>query len=258
MMNRKIVSLLFIGLLIVPSAHGFEGKGSRQMDIERRTLDIERAKPEPSGEMMEQASKSMKPEMVASKIRKHAMTAYGFTGTASKEGSYFRIGVLLADLEALVRAGQMKTGSAVLDDLASALSGLGLSPSLIDRTKSINASVSKGERPSFETLSAISKDLHEEAAKMKMSDFISFGEWAEVSLLILSADKEADVSAGIEHIGKYNYAGYFLSMLKDAGLPKGVMDALGILKGFEGRKMGAKDSNKALKAFETIVQIIAG
>ncbi len=59
-------------------------------------------------------------------------------------------------------------------------------------------------------------------------------------------------------IKEVNFADYFMTELKDKGLPQGVIDSLKTIAGLEKEKeIGPKEVRTALKAVNTIFEIMA-
>lgn len=254
-MMKRVISILCMVLVLLPTA--VFSQGGKIMDIERKTYDIERRCGAPAAEMLGEAAKLIKPEIVASKIRKNEMTAYGFTAGTQTDKDFFRLGIAVANMEAALLTGDRTAIASALDDLEGLAARIGFSSSLIEALRAVRAAMDKGN-PVAGPFSDARKQIDGLADEKKMLDFLRFGEWSGTSYLLLSAGKDGEGDVAKAHMGKYNQAGVFLSALKDKGLPKGVTDALGELKGFESMSIGIKEIRRAIVAFDTIINIMAG
>lgn len=254
-MVKRITIIVLLGMVLLPTV--VFSQGGKIMDIERRTHDIERRGGAPAAEMLGEAAKLIKPEIVASKIRKNEMTSYGFTAGTQIDKDFFRLGIAVANMEAALLSGDKTAIASALDDLEGLAARIGYSPSLTESLRTVRAAIDKGN-PVAGSFSDARKQIDALASEKKMLDFMRFGEWSGISYLVLSAGKDGESDVAKAHMGKYNQAGAFLAVLKDKGLPKGVTDALEELKGLTGCTIGLKEIRSALGAFDNIINVMAG
>lgn len=215
--------------------------------------------PPSSRVMVKQASKEAGAKNLANGIKKGVSAkSYGFTTGVSKEKGSYRLGILLADLETSLLAGDKQVSLQSVDTLVQGLSVLGASRSLVIAGINIKATLAAGTDPkavSAAAMPVIRPFIDEFVTKEGNVPYLKLGEWAESTRLAVLASGKVNLAA--EYLNGMNMAAYFLDQLKDKNLPKGVTDALNQLAALEKAKITGAEIKTAIKALNIISEILS-
>ena len=250
-MKKIPVTLLILLVLFFAVAVFADDNLSKATDIVRR-----------SSEMFERTSVSIKPEKLASKVKEHVSTSYGFTaGSSEVQNTFFALGVAIADAEAVLRSGSTEKSQGAIDSLERIIKQLNAPQSFIESAKSLRNAVDQGVSTiavNKAGLQALRPFLEEAAEKNKAIHYFRLGEWAEAAKLVLTIAREEENNAlARDFIKEFNYAGHFLSEIGTEHLPPLVVNALKELKDIgESKEMGDKDLRKGVKALDAIIELM--
>ena len=247
------VFLLIFGLF-------FNGFVLAQEKTPPTKADFVRVLPPSARVMIGGLSKSIDVKVLAAQIKDTSSTAYGFTTGISEEKGSFKLGVLMADLEATIRAGDREKVSKAIRALTDGLSKLGAPFPLITAVINMGAAINSGvdlkaiNKASIPVIRPFIEDFISKEGKMT---YFRFGEWVEATRLAALAGEQGKMQQAANFIAEVNMADYFLNEFKDKGLPRGVMDSLkGIAELGKGREIGEKEVRATRKAVDTIFEIM--
>jgi hypothetical protein len=205
-------------------------------------------------------SKSVDVKILAALIGDTSSVAYGFTTGISEEKGSFKLGVLMADLEATVRAGDREKVSKAVCALSDGLAHLGAPFPLIAAVVNMGAAINSGvdlqaiNKASLPVIRPFIEDFIHKEGKMT---YLRLGEWVESTKLAAQAGEQGKMDMAAAFIKEVNFADYFMMELKDKGLPQGVMDSLKTIAGLEKEKeIGPKEVRTTLRAVNTIFEIM--
>jgi len=222
--------------------------------------DFVRVLPPSARVMIGGLSKSIDVKVLAAQIKDTSSTAYGFTTGISEEKGSFKLGVLMADLEATIRAGDREKVSKAMSALADGLSKLGAPLPLITAVINMGAAINSGvdlkaiNKASLPVIRPFIEDFISKEGKMT---YFRFGEWVESTRLAALAGEQGKMQQAANFIAEVNMADYFLGEFKDKGLPKGVMESLkGIADLGKTKEIGEKEVRATRKAVDTIFEIM--
>lgn len=250
-MKKISVTLLMLSITFFSVAVFADDNLSKATDIVRR-----------SSEMFEHISRFIKPEKLASKVREHVSTSYGFTaGSPEVQNTFFALGVAIADAEAALRSGSTEKSQTTINSLERIIGQFKAPQSFIESSKALRNAIDQGVSTiavNKAGLQALRPFLEEAAEKNRMTNYLRLGEWAEAAKLVLMIAREEENNAmARDFIREFNYAGHFLSEKDMEHLPPLVINALKELKDIaEGKEMGDKDLRKGLKALDTIIELM--
>jgi hypothetical protein len=206
-------------------------------------------------------SKTVDSKLLAAKITDTSATAYGFTTAISKEKGSYQLGVLMADLETSVRAGDKDKTIKACASLIDGLSKLGANLPLITAVINFNSAVK-----SDVDLSVVNKAVLP-VLKPFIEDFVNsqgnmaylrFGEWVESTKLALQVGQEKDMKLASEFVKEINMSEYFLKEFDGKDLPKGIFKSLQQVAtlGKKQQELTQDDIKSALEAINNIAVIM--
>jgi hypothetical protein len=215
----------------------------------------------PSSRMMiGELSKSMDVTTLAAEIKDTSSVAYGFTTGISEEKGSFKLGILMADLETTIRAGDRGKVSKAIRALTDGLAQLGAPLPLIASVINMGAAINSGvdlqaiNKASIPVIRPFIEDFIRKEGKMA---YFRFGEWVESTKLAALAGEKGDLKVAASFILQVNFADYFLAEFKDKGLPQGAMDSIKTIAELGKQKeLGQKEVKTTLKAVSTIFEIM--
>jgi hypothetical protein len=252
---KKLIWILFVALCFMNSSLVFA-----QGRTPPTKADFVRVMAPSSRMMIGDLSKSMDAKTLAAQIKDTSSVAYGFTTGISEEKGSFKLGVLLADLEATVRAGDREKVSKAVRALSDGLAQLGAPLPLITAVINTGAAINSGvdlkaiNRASIPVIRPFIEDFIQKEGKMT---YLRLGEWVESTKLAALAGEQGNMDAAAAFIKEINFADYFMTELKDKGLPQGVIDSLKTIAGLEKEKeIGPKEVRATLRAVNTIFEIM--
>jgi hypothetical protein len=252
---KKLIWILFIAFSFI-----FSGLVFAQEKTPPTKADFVRVLPPSARMMIGGLSKSIDVKVLAAQIKDTSSTAYGFTTGISEEKGSFKLGILMADLEATIRANDREKVSKAMRALADGLSQLGAPIPLITSVINMGAAINSGvdlqaiNRASIPVIRPFIEDFISKEGKMT---YLRLGEWVEAMRLAALAGEQGKMEMAAAFIKEVNLADYFMTELKDKGLPQGVMDSLKTIVGFEKEKeIGPKEVRATLKAVNTIFEIM--
>ena len=252
---KKVIWILFVVFSFI-----FNGFVFAQEKAPPTKADFVRVLPPSARMMIGGLSKSIDVKVLAAQIKDTSSTAYGFTTGISEEKGSFKLGVLMADLEVTARAGDREKVSKAVRALADGLSQLGAPIPLITSVINMGAAINSGvdlqaiNRASIPVIRPFIEDFISKEGKMT---YLRLGEWVESTKLAALAGEQGKMEMAAAFIKEVNLADYFMTELKDKGLPQGVMDSLKTIAGFEKEKeIGPKEVGATLKAVNTIFEIM--
>jgi hypothetical protein len=222
--------------------------------------DFERVLPPSARMMIGGLSKSFDVKLLAAQIKDTSSTAYGFTTGISEEKGSFKLGVLMADLETTIRAGDREKVSKAMRALSDGLAQLGAPLPLITSVINMGAAINSGvdlqaiNKASIPVIRPFIEDFIQKEGKMA---FLRLGEWVEATRLAALAGEQGKMEMAANFIKEVNLADYFLTEFKDKGLPKGVIDSLkGIADLGKAKEIGEKEVRATRKAVDTIFEVM--
>jgi hypothetical protein len=222
--------------------------------------DFVRVLPPSARMMIGGLSKSIDVKVLAAQIKDTSSTAYGFTTGISEEKGSFKLGVLMADLEATIRAGDREKGSKAMRALADGLSKLGASLPLITSVINMSAAISSGvdlEAINKASLPVIRPFIEDFISKEGKMTYLRLGEWVEATRIAALAGEQGNMEMAANFIKQVNIADYFLMELKEKGLPQGVIDSLKTMAELgKNKEIGQKEVRTTLKAVSTIFEVM--
>lgn len=250
-MNKiTIAASIVCSLLFVTSSFAEEKTPPTTANFEKVILPSARA-------MVGGLSKSVAAKTLAANIKDTSSTAYGFTTGISEEKGSFKLGVLMADLEATVRAGDREMVSKAARAIAEGFGRLGAPLPLITAVINLGSAINSGvdlQAINKAGLPVIKPFIEDFIAKEGKMSYLRLGEWVESTRL---AAAQGNMAVAVDFVKGVNFADYFLSELKDKGLPQGVTDSLKEMAEL-GKKqnLDEKDIKTVLKAVSTISEIM--
>jgi hypothetical protein len=254
---KLLTFLLTTGLVLSLVLTGFaeEKKLPEKVDV---TIVIP-----PSARMMIGGlSKTVDSKLLASKITDTSSTAYGFTTGVSKEKGSYQLGVLMADLETSIRAGDKDKSIKACDSLIKGLGKLGASMPLITAVINLNAAVNSGvdlgaiNKGALPVVKPFIEDLIHSQGNMA---YLRFGEWVESTKLALQVGQEKDMKLASEFVKEVNMSEYFLTVFKGKDLPKGIFKSLEKMEalGDKQQELTQDDIKSALDEINNIAVIMS-
>lgn len=252
---KSLIWVLLVGFTFI-----FSSFGLAQEKIPPTKADFVRVLPPSARMIIGGLSKSVDVKFLAAQIKDTSSTVYGFTTGISEEKGSFKLGVLMADLETTIRANDkekvMKAVRALEDGLSRLGALLPLITSIINMSAAINSGVDLQaiNKASLPVIRPFIEDFIHKEGKMA---FFRLGEWVEATKIVVLAGKQGNIKIAADFLKEVNMADYFLTELKDKGLPQGVVDSLKMIAGLEKEKeTGQKELRLALKAVNTIVEVM--
>jgi hypothetical protein len=250
---KKIILILFVSFLLT-------GYGFAQEKTPPSKADFVRIIPPSARTMIGGLSKSVDAKLLAAQIKDTSSTAYGFTTGISREKGSFRLGVLMADIEATIRAGDRekvsKAVSALTDGLSKLSAPLPLITGIINMGAAINSNVDL-EAINKASLPVIRPFIEDFISKEGKMTYFRLGEWVEATRLASLAGEQGKMDMAANFIKEVNMADYFLMELKEKGLPKGVLDSLKTIEEIGKQKeISQNEVRSTLKAVSTIFEIM--
>ncbi len=254
-MNKRTICVLSIVITLIFSSYVFG-----QEKTPPAKADFMRVLPPSSRVMIGGLAKSFDVKILAAQIKDTSSTAYGFTTGISEEKGSFKLGVLMADLEATIRANDREKVSKAVRALSDGLSQLGATLPLIISVTNLSAAINSGvdlqavNRASLPLIRPFVEDFISKEGKM---NYFRFGEWVEATRLATLTGEQGKVKPAVDFIIGVNMADYFLIEFKDKNLPKGVIDSLkGIAALEKAKEIGEKEVRATRKAIDTIFEIM--
>lgn len=252
---KKLIWIFFIAFSFV-----FSGFVFAQEKTPPTKADFVRVLPPSARMMIGGLSKSVDVKFLAAQINDTSSTAYGFTTGISEEKGSFKLGILMADLETTIRAGDREKVSKAVRALANGLSKLGAPLPLITSVINMGAAINSGvdlqaiNKASLPVIKPFIEDFIHKEGKMA---FLRLGEWVEATRIAALAGEQGKMQAAVNFITEVNMADYFLAEFKDKGLPKGVIDSLKMIAELgKNKEIGQKEVRTTLKAVNTIFEIM--
>ena len=252
---KRLIWIFFVAFSFV-----FSGPLFAQEKTPPTKADFVRVLPPSARMMIGGLSRSIDAKVLAAQIKDTSSVAYGFTTGISEEKGSFKLGVLMADLEATIRAGDTEKVSKAVRALTDGLSKLGAPLPLITSVINMSAAINSGvdlEAINKASLPVIRPFIEDFISKEGKMTYLRLGEWVEATRLAALAGEQGRMEMAANFIKEVNLADYFLAELKDKGLPKGVMDSLkGIAELGKGKEIGEKEVRATLKAVNTIFEVM--
>lgn len=253
-MKKRIWALFIVFSFI------FGGYAFAQEKTPPTKADFIRVIPPSARTMIGTLLKSVDAKVLAAQIKDTSSIAYGFTTGISEEKGSFKLGVLMADIEATIKADDREKVSKAVRALADGLSQLGAPLPLITSVLNMGAAINSGvnlqavDKASLPLIKPFIEDFIRKEGKMA---YLRFGEWVEATRIATQAEEQGKMELVAEFIKEVNMADYFLMELKDKGLPKGVIDSLKTIAEFgKSKKIGQNEIRQTLKAVNTIFEIM--
>jgi len=254
-MNKRAIWALFIVVTLTFSTYVFA-----QEKTPPTKADFVRVLPPSARMMIGGLSKSIDVKVLAAQIKDTSSVAYGFTTGISQEKGSFKLGILMADLEATIRANDREKVSKAMRALVDGLSKLGAPLPLITSVINMSAAINSGvdlqaiNKASLPVIRPFIEDFISKEGKMT---YLRLGEWVEATRIAALAGEQGKLQMAADFIKEVNMADYFLAELKDKGLPKGVIDSLkGIAELGKVKEIGEKEVRATRKAVDTIFEIM--
>ncbi len=250
-MKKISVTLLMLSVIF------FSGAVFADDNLSKATYILRR-----SSEMFERTSGYIKPEKLASKVREHVSTSYGFTaGSSEVQNTFFSLGVAIADAEAALRSGSTEKSQIAINSMERLIRQFKSPQSFIESSKALRSAIDQGVSTiavNKAGLQVLRPFLEEAAEKNGMTNYLRLGEWAEAAKLVLTIAREEENNAlARDFIKEFNYAGHFLSEIGTEHLPPLVVNSLKELKDIgESKEMGDKDLRKGVKALDAIIELM--
>lgn len=249
---KKAIMAAAVALCLVAAGSAFAAGETKpaQTDAVKIIMPSSRA-------MVTGLSKSVDPKELASLVKDTSTSSYGFTTGISKEKGSYKLGVLMADLEATIKAGDKEKVSKAVRSLTDGLSALGaplpLEIAVINMGVAVNAGVDLQaiDKASIPVVKPFIEDFIKQEGEMA---YLRLGEWVEATRL---ATSQGNTEVAIEFLKDVNLADGFLAELQNKGLPHGVISSLNDLSEMGKKKdIGEKDVKAALKAVNNISEIM--
>lgn len=247
----KVAAIFAVGLMFAGTALGAEAPKQ-----EKKTVVIQPS----SRVMVKGASKSAGAKKVAQGVKASTSKAYGFTTGVSEEKGSFKLGVLLADLEATLLAGDKDKSLKAIDALAQGLTVLGAPTPLTIASINVKAAIAGGADPkavSAASMPVLRPFVDDFVKKEGKTPYLKLGEWVESTRLAVLASQQKKGTLASDFLNGMNMASYFLEEFKGQNLPQGVTDALTSLAALEKAKITNAEVKSALKALAAISEILA-
>lgn len=254
-MNKRTIWALFIVVSLIFSSYVFAQEKTPPTEA-----DFVRVLPPSARMMIGGLSESVDAKFLSAQIKDTSSIAYGFTTGISEEKGSFKLGVLMADIEITIRAGDKEKVSKAVRALTDGLAQLGAPLPLITSVINMGAAINSGvdlqaiNKASIPVIRPFIEDFIRKEGKMA---YLRFGEWVEATRLVALAGEQGKMEMAANFIKEVNLADYFLTEFKDKGLPKGVMDSLkGIAELGKAKEIGEKEVRATRKAVDTIFEIM--
>ena len=249
-MNRT-VAFLFMAVGMILGGEAYAQENVQPVEVIHKKMILPSAR-----SMVKAAEKAMGAASLAANVKDTSAKAYGFTTGISEEKGSFKMGVLMADLEATVRAGEREKVTKAVGALGEGLARLGAPLPLLTAVVNLGSAVHGGvdlsavNRASLPIIKPIIEDFVAREGKMS---YMRLGEWVESTRLALMAAETDKIEAAEQFLKGYNLAGYFVEEFKEKGVPKAVFSSLQELSAIGNvKEPGKKEVKSALKALDTI------
>ncbi len=253
MMRRLGLLLVAVALFSLAPAFAADEPPARPQDV---TIIM----PPSARVMLRDASKVIVAKQFASNLKGDNSKLYGFTTGVSPEKGSFKLGVLMADLEAAVRGGAPKEALKAIQALNKGLATLGAPMSMIAAVANMGVAIRSGvaleamEKASLPVIKPFIEEFIKKEGKMA---YLRFGEWAESVRLVLQSSGKGQGKIAQDFLKSYNYAGYFLEEFKNKDLAPGAVSSLKDLARIANSDLfGERESRTALKAIDNIFMIM--
>jgi hypothetical protein len=166
---------------------------------------------------------------VAGFIGQTTASSYGFTAGISKDKGSFQLGVLLADLEASVRAGDEEKVLSACDALAQGLVYLGAGEEMVAAVLNLHAAIyNKVDLAAINraSLPVIRPFIEAFVTQEGNPLYLRFGEWVESMRFIANLGAAGKGEKIGEFAKTVKLADYFAAQLKETQAPAGVLTGL--------------------------------
>lgn len=254
-MNKRAIWTLAIVVTLTFSSYIFA-----QENKPPAKADFVRVLPPSARMMIGGLSKSIDAKILSAQIKDTSSTAYGFTTGISEEKGSFKVGILMADLEATVRAGDREKVLKAMRALTDGLSKLGAPLPLVTAVINVGAAINSGvdlqaiNKASLPVIRPFIEDFISKEGKMA---YLRLGEWVEATRLAAVAGEQGKMEMAASFIKDVNLSDYFLTELKQKGLPKGVRDSLKTMAELgKSKEIGSNEVRATLKAVNTILEVM--
>ena len=134
---KKLIGILFVSIIL-------SGFVFAQEKTAPAKADFVRVIPPSARTMIGGLSKSVDAKFLAAQIKETSSTAYGFVTGISREKGSFKLGVLMTDIEATLRANEREKVSKAVRALTDGLSKLGAPLPLITSVVNMGAAINSG------------------------------------------------------------------------------------------------------------------
>lgn len=185
---------------------------------------------------------------------------YGFSTAVSEEQGSFKLGIVLADLKVYLQAGEREQVIKSLSTLAATMVELGAPVPMISSVVNLNSAVKEGTDLAAINqagLAVLTPFIEAFVEKEGKTVFMRFGEWSETTRLAAVAGQEGKSQVIVAILQGINPAAYFLTELKDQGLPAGAAASLNILADLgTATELGKREIRKALKEINNVIQMM--
>ena len=225
-MQHPLSTLILSGTLTIGIASAAEVKIAKDMPLSPE--DIANAKVIDTG--IGYALGKLGAKGVAQVNLKQDAT-YGFSASISKEKGSFRLGVLLADLQVALQAGNREVGQQASAALLQGLEALGAPAPLVDAAGNLSVALSGAvDAKTAEKLvrALLEPQLLAFVEAQGNANYYDLGQWVEAMYLSVAAkvaDEKADVATGL--LAKANF--FAKRFAGKTELPPGAHKALGEL-----------------------------
>lgn len=214
-----------------------------------------------SGALIGELAQSADAKKLAAGITASAPdSTYGFSTAVSEEQGSFKLGIVLADLKIFLRAGDREKVISTFSTLAATMVELGAPVSMITAVVNLNSSVKQGldltavQTAGLAVLEPFVDAFVEQEGKIV---YMRFGEWAESTRLAAVAGQDGNEQAIVDILQGINPASFFLSELKDKGLPAGVATSLTTLSEMgNAPQLDKREIARALKEITSVIQMM--
>ncbi|MBT0895056.1 hypothetical protein KI811_14680 [Geobacter hydrogenophilus] len=223
---------------------------------EKKTVVV----PPSSRVLVKGATKSAGAKRLAKGVKAASAKAYGFTTGVSEEKGSFKLGILLADLETTLLAGDKDKSLKAVDTLAEGLTALGAPTPLVISVVNIKAAITGGtdlKAVSAASMPVLRPFLDDFVKKEGKTAYQKLGEWTESTRLALLASQQQKSNLAGNFLNGVNMASYFLEEMKGLNLPQGATDGLTSLAALEKTKITGAEVKAALKALAAIQETMS-
>ncbi len=254
-MNKRTIWALLIAVTLTFSSSVFA-----QEKTPPTKADFVRVLPPSARMMIGGLLKSVDAKFLSAQIKDTSSTAYSFTTGISEEKGSFKLGVLMADIETTIRAGDKEKVSKAVRALTDGLAQLGAPLPLITSVINMGAAINSGvdleaiNKASIPIIRPFIEDFIRKEGKMT---YLRLGEWVEATRLAALAGEQGNMEMAANFIKEVNLADYFLTELTAKDLPKGVSDSLKTMAELgKSKEIGPNEVRTALKAVNTIFEVM--